>query len=49
MISRFRCKSIFRIFFLLTVGLSVAALAQTPPIRGVYTSGFSATEQGDCP
>jgi hypothetical protein len=47
-----RCKSIIGIFFLflLTAGLSVAVLAQTPPpIRGVYTPGFSATNSGVLP
>ena len=51
MINRSRCTSIIRIFFLflLTAGLSVAALAQTPPIRGVYTPGFNATNSGVLP
>jgi len=52
MINKSRGKSTIRIFFLflLTAGLSVAALAQTPPpIRGVYTPGFSATNSGVLP
>jgi len=42
--------SVFPMSLLLTVFLSVSALTQTPPpIRGVYTPGFSATNSGVLP
>ena len=41
-------KLIISIFLLYRM-LSVAALAQTPPIRGVDTPGFSATNSGVLP
>lgn len=42
-------KSIISISLLVTAVLSASAHAQAPPIRGVYTPGFSATNSGVLP
>lgn len=47
--TRFGRGSIISISLLLTVVFSVAAQAQAPPLRGVYTPGFSATNSGVLP
>jgi hypothetical protein len=46
---RFSCNSILGIALLLTLTFSIGAQAQTPPLRGVYTPGFSATNSGVLP
>ena len=47
--NRLGFKSIISIIFLFTVGVSVTAVAQAPPVRGVYTPGFAATNSGVMP
>jgi hypothetical protein len=46
---RSTCKTLAGALFLTLVFASLASQAQTPPIRGVYTPGFSATNSGVLP
>jgi hypothetical protein len=46
---RFRHHLIVSIALQMTLSLSATAQAQPPPVRGVYTTGFSATNSGVLP
>lgn len=45
----FGLKAIISLAILLTVAFSITVQAQAPPVRGVYTPGFSATNSGVLP